>query len=511
MTLTKVSYSMIDGAAANVLDYGAAGDGVTDDTSAIQAALNSTAKAIVFPQGKTFFVTAELTSTVAGRTIWGYGATITTDATIAAADNVLVVSGSNSTVAGLTITGDAGVTLCSGLRIETGSFITAVENHISDFENGAGISTDNAGTGHVISNNFLDNCSPVSFGGNQYGSIHIRADNSVVSGNRITNNALTGISLFGASYVSITDNYIEGKAALATVGGIIFDGLTIGCVIDGNIINTGDVEGIQIAGSITTYGAASRDHTVSNNTVVNSDYSAITLFAAQADSVTNINVCGNNLKTDGTTGRGIELNRVSKINITGNYIYGYDVGLNVVNSSPDVNLSGNFFENQTTTGVQVYGSKWNVSGNKIVGNGTTTVGVRFNASSFGGEQMITGNQISNCDTGLIGTFSGSFRTYVYCNHFLDNTTDYSLTSQTTNSVNYNTFDEVLSGTVTLVAGAATVNSTVLAAEDKIVLTKKTAGGTAGAVYVNTRTNGAGFTIASTSGLDTSTIAWELVR
>ena len=39
MSLTKTSYSMITGAPLNVLDFGATGNGTTDDTAAIQAAI----------------------------------------------------------------------------------------------------------------------------------------------------------------------------------------------------------------------------------------------------------------------------------------------------------------------------------------------------------------------------------------------------------------------------------------------------------------------------------------
>ena len=43
MALTKATYSMIAGSPNNVIDYGVVGDGVTDDTAAIQAAIDDSA------------------------------------------------------------------------------------------------------------------------------------------------------------------------------------------------------------------------------------------------------------------------------------------------------------------------------------------------------------------------------------------------------------------------------------------------------------------------------------
>lgn len=71
MALTKVSYSMIQGGGVCVLDYGAVGDGVADDTAAVQAAIN-TGKAVYFPSG-TYKVTSALSFNQADVAYYGDG------------------------------------------------------------------------------------------------------------------------------------------------------------------------------------------------------------------------------------------------------------------------------------------------------------------------------------------------------------------------------------------------------------------------------------------------------
>lgn len=91
MALTKVSYSMITGSPVNVLDYGALGDGTSNDTVAIQAANNAAAAAgrsLYFPKG--IYQADPLTAT----TSWlgEPGATIRYRGT----GNVFLVSASNT-------------------------------------------------------------------------------------------------------------------------------------------------------------------------------------------------------------------------------------------------------------------------------------------------------------------------------------------------------------------------------------------------------------------------------
>ncbi|MFE9003093.1 hypothetical protein ACFYOY_13270 [Streptomyces sp. NPDC007875] len=67
------------------------------------------------------------------------------------------------------------------------------------------------------------------------------------------------------------------------------------------------------------------------------------------------------------------------------------------------------------------------------------------------------------------------------------------------------------GRATLVAGAATVSTTAVTASSEIFLTNQALGGTAGFLRVSARTAGTSFTITSSSGTDTSTVAWMIVE
>jgi len=67
------------------------------------------------------------------------------------------------------------------------------------------------------------------------------------------------------------------------------------------------------------------------------------------------------------------------------------------------------------------------------------------------------------------------------------------------------------GLSTLVGGTVVVANTSVTANTRVFLTAQTSGASPGALRVSARTAGTSFTITSTSGSDTSTVAWLLVE
>ena len=62
-----------------------------------------------------------------------------------------------------------------------------------------------------------------------------------------------------------------------------------------------------------------------------------------------------------------------------------------------------------------------------------------------------------------------------------------------------------------VGGTITVATTAALASSRIFVTTQSPAGTVGAPYISARSAGTNFTITSTEGVDTSTVAWFIVE
>ncbi|MFA5920134.1 MAG: hypothetical protein WC856_02435 [Methylococcaceae bacterium] len=65
------------------------------------------------------------------------------------------------------------------------------------------------------------------------------------------------------------------------------------------------------------------------------------------------------------------------------------------------------------------------------------------------------------------------------------------------------------GVATLVGGTKVVSNTAITATSRIFLTSQSDGGTPGFLRISARTAGTSFTILSSSGTDTSVVAYEI--
>ena len=96
MALTKAHNRMIEGAAVNVKDFGAVGDGTTDDTTAIQAAIDAAELSntkLIF-DGKTYKLNSRITIDISKVLIDGQGSTL--DFSGISSGEAILITGSSS-------------------------------------------------------------------------------------------------------------------------------------------------------------------------------------------------------------------------------------------------------------------------------------------------------------------------------------------------------------------------------------------------------------------------------
>lgn len=250
MALTKAHNRMIQASAANVKDFGAVGDGVTDDTAAIQLAFDE-GGVIYFPSG-TYLISAKLTGT--SLYIMGNQATLElADATFGAME----IDGSDNVIEDLIIkgAGTAGQWSNNGVNfgIKFPSY-TAKNNTIRNCK-----ITDIVFTGVELKSSYT------TVEGCYFENCGYRAVVSYNRFNNILNNqcisCANATSPYQGNVIAVTYNQLDGYNMQTTLGERN--------VVDGNFISTSKQNGIDTH--------SGRNLIITNNTINNTDLEAIYL------------------------------------------------------------------------------------------------------------------------------------------------------------------------------------------------------------------------------------------
>ncbi|MEI6287165.1 MAG: right-handed parallel beta-helix repeat-containing protein [Bacillota bacterium] len=526
MALTKVSYSMIQGGSANVLDFGATGNGSTDDTTAIQLAITSLASSggqLFFPQG-TYKITSTLNLVNNVRYIAQGNTTLQITVSEvglqlpAAASNIeisgFIIGGTfaraiscnyggtatkiriyGNTISGATLAG-AGYT--SGIFMMNATDCIVEANKLSG--NGLGTTTafhadiafyaPAAGTQNSR-NKILNNQCSSSVG---YNILAFNLDHSEIALN-ICKGALTGsgnnngygivvydVSSYTLPYSTTNFNVISNNVVTNTQGTGIYIASADNCIIANNICaynGTVQTDATLPVGGIAINGPYCSQTTIIGNDVSSSGKDGIVNSANNYSTIT-----GNTISA--CTQHGIHIRGAnSSLTIGGNLIT-TSTGRGIYDDATAktyLNITGNNVNQCTLAGIEINGAtKSNVSSNVSVLNGTYGIANNGNYNSFTNNVLTT-----NTTDGMTGVGTGNMRRG---NKF-------------TNGENQ--------GTATLSGGSFTVSTVEVRTGDIILITRGTIGGTTGNLSARSIVNATSFNLDSSSGTETSSVYWEIVH
>lgn len=332
----------------SVKDFGAVGDGVTDDTAAIQAALNS-AKTVEGVSGSTYLVTGGITVPAATtlkniklKLKAGSNRTVLTLSQDAAAYKVFVDgNGSNNLSSPIS----SAAIYASGV-----SSVSVTECKVTD-SFASGIRLDNCDD-FVVDNNTVIK---THAGFTEHAGIYIlTSTNGSVAFNKVVNSESTGIKTGTNCFrLKIEGNDVRGSYYIGLANDTLSDS-----VIVGNIATSNGDNGIDVNGS------------------------------------TNVVVSSNTCVTNTTDGIYVGENNVNRVTVVGNTCHANGrAGFGCVANFWNFAVTGNTFSSNVY-GIQIAdGYDSTVANNIVIGNTAAAFYFTTGANSYTGRMVFEGNVV----------------------------------------------------------------------------------------------------------------------